>query len=249
MKIFKSKKIFYIMTTLLGLSFLSAYLQNDGKTLNINGKNLNENLVNFEISKLNTEFPNYKNGYNYLFIKKYDITEDILKEDISIDKDKIKTNLENQYYSDFKEEKDLSNYKENLKKYFKLNPKQYEEANLNQLYFDLFLHSLALTNKNFNNYNQNLEKQINKEIHITYKEKEESKTMITKVIKYSKEKDNTEFYEVLLNSYVSNKKHKIMINEKKYLYTIDKIENRGKNTIEEKDFNGINNKSIINYYF
>lgn len=244
MKVLKSKKIFFIMSFLLVISLIASYYNTKGSNVtNIKGNNIGLNVLNFEINKLKMEFENYSKEYNYFFSQKFSLIKDIEKENINIGESKIKEKIKFNYEKIFEQNFNLNNYQKNINNVLFLSLKEFEYSSKSDLLFDLHLNGVSLINKDYNNYKKDISKQLSKKITILVNSEE-------KILSYNSNQENNQlFFEVLINSYLNIKNHKISINNEYFYYEIKKIEEDNSFTIDEKLFDDINNKSIINYYF
>lgn len=244
MKVLKSKKIFFIMSFLLVISLIASYYNTEsGNVTNIKGNNIGLNVLNFEINKLKMEFENYSKEYNYFFSQKFSLIKDIEKENINIRESRIKERIKFNYEKIFEQNFNLNDYQKNINNVLSLSLKEFEHSSKSDLLFDLHLNAVSLINKDYNNYKKDISKQLSKKITILVNGEE-------KILSYNSNHENNQlFFEVLINTYLNIENHKISINNKDFDYEIKKIEEDNFFTIDEKLFDDINNKSIINYYF
>lgn len=244
------QKIFYLSSAFLALSFISSYLNTGSSVTNINGVNINPNVLNFEIEKLKTNIPNYSNGYVYLYQQKEKIIKDMRKEDIYIPKEFINEEIKTQYEFLFQKElTSFENFRISLLNKYDITPRQFQDSIENDLYFNFFANSLEISNLNTTENDEILKEIIAKKI--TIKNKGNG---IKQELTYIDNKKM--FLDSLLISYKNNEKlnnenknKELSITNNKIDYIITKIEILDTKKVDESFINDITNKSIINYYF
>jgi hypothetical protein len=247
MKQAHKKKLFYILSGMLGFSLIGSYINTPDTVYRFDGVNLNPNVVTYEISKLEKDLANYQKDYFFLYQQKTKIIEDFKKEDINIPEDIVNHSINLNFEKLFNHKAiSFNDFEKRLKDGYNITPTQFEESIENDLIFNFFANSMELINVTSTSNNKIIKDTIGKKITIEYKNDKEELEQQT--LTYEKNKDL--FLEVLIINYNKNEENNMaIINNEKRNYIIKKIEKINDFTVDENKINDITNKSIINYYF